>query len=81
MQAETCKIQWVDSSGNPTTDSNPAIGIAVYHRTESIGSQKIEQRFPICAEHANRMPHGSDVGWYPGTGETVSWWTLEKLED
>ena len=45
-----CQIEWIDRHGNPTPDSNPAIGFAVCYDPISFpknGSRKI----PICKKH------------------------------
>lgn len=60
---QTCKIQWIDDSGNPTPDDNPAIGTAfvIAHIDHAIaargGNSYIEEskHFPICADHVSRL--------------------------
>ena len=65
-----CQIQWVaDRSGTPTPDENPAIGdvwIEPYDYTSPRLGKTIRlhdgpdntppRRYPICAEHAKRLP-------------------------
>lgn len=45
-----CKIQWIDSRGIPTPDTNPAVGYAVVTFPDGSKGHPI----PICAEHASR---------------------------
>jgi hypothetical protein len=58
--AETCELQWVDKSGNPTPDDNPAIGWVRGRAHERVIWGRLI-RFeptlwsPICAEHAKRL--------------------------
>jgi hypothetical protein len=58
---ETCRIQWIDESGNPTPDSNTAIGWArTYEHDLAWGNGRTyhhdaSEWFPICAEHALRL--------------------------
>jgi len=65
----TCRIQWIDSQGNPTPDANPAVGVAwtvdyyhmmrdghVIHFTES-------EAFPICEAHRARMDAPETAFW------------------
>jgi hypothetical protein len=50
-----CEIQWIDSTGKASPDSNKAIGIAV--STITVPGRVVNvQAFPICQEHATRMP-------------------------
>lgn len=42
-----CLVQWIDCRGNPTPDTNDAVGYAVLKRDN--------RRFPICAEHAKAI--------------------------
>ena len=63
----TCMIQWIDQEGNPTPDSNEAVMMAFCHDSRWLipsGSSdnkivgytdKIQQSFPICAEHYARV--------------------------
>lgn len=54
-----CQIQWIDSNGKPTPDTNDAVMIAHFHvpvheyGTGKILSYKddIQGSYPICAEH------------------------------
>lgn len=60
----TCKIQWITETGEPTPDTNPAIGyVQCEAYTEQYPAAKngvIEYRetpwYPICAAHAARLP-------------------------
>lgn len=60
---ERCRIQWVDSKGNPTPDRNDAIGYAWRAAHTTVGAEfqngayfsPESEHFPICAEHARRM--------------------------
>lgn len=56
----TCQIKWVDSSENPTMDTNPAIGrVRCKARVEQHHGRGISfaetEWFHICAEHAQRL--------------------------
>jgi hypothetical protein len=64
----TCQIEWVDSSGQPTPDSNPAIGrcrVEAYDRV--IHGRSIHfptsQWFCICAEHAKQLANPGMEIW------------------
>ena len=55
-----CQIKWIDKSGNPTPDDNPAIQrVRCKARIEQIGGRGIRfsesEWFPICAEHSARL--------------------------
>ena len=50
MCQQKCAIQWIDESGNPTPDNNPAVGVA----TSTINGEA--KSFPICENHLERMP-------------------------
>lgn len=66
-KAPTCKIQWVSNEGKPTPDGNTAVMLAHFHEpvwsmsSGCVGSkmagysEKIQQSFPICAEHYTRV--------------------------
>lgn len=61
-----CKIQWIDDRGQPTPDSNEAIGAArTIARDEMIGGRLVHfdasDWFPICADHAKRL---NDLGMH-----------------
>ena len=65
-----CEIQWIDDSGQPTPDDNPAIGFARLRASEYVGANAahgrvaIERRsYPICAEHAARMAEPDMECW------------------
>lgn len=64
----TCQIQWIDKQGELTPDHNHAVGLACSH------IRGAARRFPICAEHAARMPEA------PGyvDGVRYSFWTFES---
>jgi len=56
----TCCIKWIDANGNPTPDTNPAIGRArTVARVEQIHGRGVRFEasdwFPICAEHAKHL--------------------------
>ena len=58
---ETGEIQWVDKSGNPTPDDNPAIGWVRGRAHERVIWGRLIRFEPtlwsqICAEHAKRLP-------------------------
>lgn len=60
MSTRTCKIQWIDAHGNPTPDSNPAIGecwvVEHVHQIAGRGVRLPEsERYPICHEHARQL--------------------------
>jgi len=48
-----CRIQWIDSEGNPTPDNNPGIGEARCFTRED---RPPSSWFPICPDHLKRMP-------------------------
>ena len=57
---DTCEIKWVDANGQPTPDTNPAIGrcrVVAYDRV--IHGRTIQfptsQWFNICACHAKQL--------------------------
>ena len=73
MTAPTCKIQWVDAHGNPTPDSNPAIGTAFAAAYTSLTSKALgyrpmehseSPRFPICAQHAQQLNAPGMQHWH-----------------
>lgn len=62
----TCEIKWIDCAGNPTPDTNEAIGRArTIERVQQIGGRGAKfdasQWFNICACHAQ---HLSDPGMH-----------------
>lgn len=62
----TCQIQWIDGSGRPTPDSNPAVArVRTIARREWIGGRQIEfsqsDWYFVCEEHARRL---SDPGMH-----------------
>jgi hypothetical protein len=69
-----CKISWIDPSGKQTPDENEAVGMAHFHKplwsvpsgspdNKIVGySKKIQESFPICAQHLKRMD-GTYTGW------------------
>lgn len=65
---ETCKIRWINLTGEPTDDNNPAIGrvrVRAYAREldgRTIGFPTSEW-FPICAEHARRLADPGMEQW------------------
>jgi hypothetical protein len=48
-----CKIQWIDSNGNPTPDDNDAVAMATCYDPRTFGSAGSDS-FPICAKHAEQ---------------------------
>jgi hypothetical protein len=58
--ATTCQIQWIDTQGNPTPDSNPAIACVRCKANEQIIAGRVvrftqSEWFNICAEHAKQL--------------------------
>lgn len=56
----TCKIKWIDKKGDPTPDTNPAIGwCRSVDRYQIIHGRTLHfpasQWFPVCQEHARQM--------------------------
>lgn len=49
-----CGIQWIDSFGNPTPDTNDAIALAVCYDPRSFG-EKGSAPIPICEHHARQV--------------------------
>ena len=66
----TCNIQWIDEQGNPTPDTNPAIGIVTCHSV-SFGKEG-SRPFFICAEHAKRLREDELSDWRLHMPEQVS---------
>jgi hypothetical protein len=55
-----CQIRWIDAQGNPTPDTNPAIGrVRCKGRDQIIAGPMVHfttsEWFHICAEHAAQM--------------------------
>jgi hypothetical protein len=55
-----CEIQWIDPMGNPTPDTNEAIGrVRTIDRVVQIDGRGVKvtgsQWFNICACHATRL--------------------------
>jgi len=70
-----CKIQWIDCSGNPTPDTNEAVGFAVF---------KDGRRFPICASHLEtlrdrRCHHEPEKGCSHRSSDPHASWHFEPL--
>lgn len=75
MESPTCCIQWIDSEGKPTPDTNEAVMIAQFHKPihayltgETLAySSEIQESFPICAAHyaqvTPKMRFGNGGGW------------------
>lgn len=64
----TCKIQWIDDYGQPTPDSNPAIGrVMLPERIAQISGRGIKLDasawFPICADHAKQLTDPDMYQW------------------
>ena len=64
-----CAIKWIDVNGQPTPDTNDAIGFATCHfaaikRADgSVCAAHDSPPLAICAEHARRLaPNWSFVG-------------------
>ena len=74
----TCQIQWIDDHGNPTPDSNPAIGrVRVASYSRMFHGRMIHfpttQWFCICAEHAKRLgDDGMDIWTFEATEVTAA---------
>lgn len=56
----TCKIQWIDQNGEPTPDTNEAVGtVYVEAHVVQIGGHGVTMGrsadYPICAEHLKRF--------------------------
>lgn len=59
-----CKISWIDDKGNTTPDDNEAIGVVWREAYTLVCPDAVNgtiqytetERFPICAEHAKRLP-------------------------
>lgn len=56
----TCQIKWVDASGNPTPDSNPAVcRVRTKDRHEQFHGRALHFTqspwFNCCAEHAKQL--------------------------
>lgn len=71
----TCEIKWIDDHGNPTPDSNIAVGrVRCERHFEHINGRTVEfpatQWFPICTAHAHRLDK-------PG----MQHWTFEPLPE
>lgn len=66
----TCQIEWIDEQGNPTPDTNPAIGVATCHSV-SFGKEGSRPLF-ICAEHAARINELELCDWRLHTPAQVS---------
>lgn len=71
---DTCKIQWVDSQGNPTPDDNPAVGIATVQFFDRSGNFSHKREFPICSCHLVRMPTRTNLRH---DGSKLSQWSFE----
>lgn len=64
----TCEIKWIDKSGNPTPDSNPATCMVwLPKRVMQIGGRGISmdesQHYACCAEHAKRLAEPGMEQW------------------
>jgi hypothetical protein len=73
--ALTCRIRWIDKSGNPTPDDNEAVALCwiephdddIYGRVVHIEQSDV---FPICADHLVRLQV-----------ERYRHWTYQKLHE
>lgn len=50
-----CRVQWIDSDGNPTPDDNEAIGMAVCSYQHPDKTKNDSKSLPICAHHRKIM--------------------------
>jgi hypothetical protein len=80
LSEATCQIQWIDAQGNPTPDTNPAIGrVRTKDRWQIIAGSNIHftqsDWYCICAEHAKRMSDpGMDIWeWECGPKHLKRW--------
>jgi hypothetical protein len=65
---KTCKIRWINDSGEPTPDDNPAIGVVwLPARSQWLHGKHLmfseTERFPICAEHAKQLARPDMSEW------------------
>jgi len=51
-----CQIQWIDSKGTPTPDTNDAV--ALISCEQITRGNRTVRTFACCAEHLARMPRG-----------------------
>jgi hypothetical protein len=57
-----CVIQWIDETGMPTPDENPAVALVVresFTDTDASGhtiTYSESEPLPICQEHLKRLP-------------------------
>ena len=70
----TCKIQWVDSDGNPTPDSNRAVvmvrareSVLVRH-DGSVYTAPPSEWFLCCADHVARISPNWEIAMLPRNG-------------
>jgi hypothetical protein len=81
-----CEIQWIDSKGNPTPDTDEAVCLAVSTMDYiASGAPREVRKFPCCAKHAEELGtlvgRGKMVATDKRTGDVhfVSQWTREEL--
>jgi hypothetical protein len=70
----TCQIRWIDADGNPTDDTNPAIGrVRTKEHWQMIAGRNTHftqsEWFHICAEHAKHLDE-------PG----MEYWEFERAQ-
>ena len=77
---QKCELRWVDDSGKPTPDDNPAVTTAVHTLIYPSG-ETIVRRFGCCAKHAEHLDAmvrlGLMVSDYDGRTLYTSQWTRE----
>lgn len=70
-----CEIQWVDATGNPTPDTNEAVGTVqcLGYPCPSNPSYRPEpsREFPICADHLRQMPQDGHWIFRPYVAEVA----------
>ena len=87
---DVCSIQWIDCSGTPTPDKNPAVGIAVSTIKYANGEVQV-RRSPICEDHLHtlrdhRSHHSPRTGCrhhsvhVPAGNVVSSVWTFEPYQ-
>ena len=75
---ETCEIQWIDSRGNPTPDTRPAVVViqCIAHNN-TINGRVIHfdasREFRCCAEHLRQMD-GQGMEHWRVVASLQPWW-------
>ena len=79
-----CKIQWIDSGGKPTVDTNDAIAYAVSTIRYKDG-EIVRRSYPCCTVHMERlvglMKRGVMVEEFYTSEWTIEGLNVEALED